>query len=143
MKIDRFSINENAEAKRFHVFAIYNEDNPIEKGDQTDFELFDDEKDAFNFLSNKLYKIYKDYELDLKKLDKINDSVDLIEEYENEFNSRALEQKIFYTTITNKIEWTPAYYIHLSLRQKLIISWNFKRTWIQQSSNIMWIINIL
>jgi len=100
MKIDRFSINENAEAKRFHVFAIYNEDNPIEKGDQTDFELFDDEKDAFNFLSNKLYKIYKDYELDLKKLDKINDSVDLIEEYENEFNSRALEQKIFYTTIS-------------------------------------------
>ena len=94
MKIKRFNINEQVEPKRCHVFTDYSS----EDAEQPDFYIFENEEAAFNYLANRLYPIYQDYDLDLNILDECEDAVELIEQYEEDINDRTIDkQLIFYT----------------------------------------------
>lgn len=56
---------------------------------------------------------------------------------------RKLNTKISYEIRTLNINTNQICYTYLTSRQKFIISLRFNRLWIQNSTNIMWIINIL
>lgn len=53
---------------------------------------------------------------------------------------KKVNTKITYEFSENELQ---VCYTHFTCFQKFINSWNFRRSWIQQPSNIMWIINIL
>ena len=54
-----------------------------------------------------------------------------------------LNTQIKYYSIGNKEENKITLYTHFNCYQRILNSYNFKNLWIQQSINIMWIINIL
>jgi len=69
---------------------------------------------------------------------------------EEKRNKRKINTKISYLDFSNDTiqkysgkELSLTFYAHLSQWQKVMNSFYFKRLWIQQSSNLMWIINIL
>jgi len=107
MKLKKF--NEGLESgKKFHVFAEYDNDEygswknePEIKGSLPDFYLFEKEEDAFNYLANKLYKIYVENNLDLEILDECEDVVELVEQYEAEiYESGTIDYQLIFYTLT-------------------------------------------
>ena len=95
MKIKRFNINENKSIPiHKQVVADF-----TGNSEQPDFHIYDTEEQVFNFLLNKIYNIYDEYELKISKLDKCKDPVELIEEYENETFKHQITQEIFYTIV--------------------------------------------
>ena len=84
------------ESKRYHTFAVFEEDNST----LPDFYMFDNDEDAFNFLANRVYKIYKENELDLNDLNDCKDATDLIEKYEEEVRESDLDHLIYYSPIS-------------------------------------------
>ena len=96
MKIERFNKINEAKYQTYHIFAHFV--NGIYKGTQPDFYLFKNKNNAFIFLANVVYDIYKNYEIDLDELNECTDVVELIELYEEQINNGTIEnQIIFYT----------------------------------------------
>ena len=90
------------ESKRYHTFTIFDEDDRS----LPEFYIFEDDKDAFNFLANKVYEIFEEYDLDLTELNECERAVDLIEKYEDRVSDFD-KQLIYYSYIT------PSYNIQL------------------------------
>jgi hypothetical protein len=80
------------ESKRYHTFAVFEEDNST----LPDFYMFDNDEDAFNFLANRVYKIYKENELDLNDLNDCKDATDLIEMYEGQVDEGSISYHLIY-----------------------------------------------
>ncbi len=58
-------------------------------------------------------------------------------------NKQKFNTRITYKGSRNNQTFDQICYTHLAFHHKIINSFNFNRLWIQQSSNIMWIINVL
>jgi len=96
MKIERFNENNYISSINKQVVADFSD---AGYQGQPEFHIYDTEEQAFNFLLNKIYYFYYEHEFDLSKLDKCEDPVELIEEYENKTFKHQMAQEIFYTII--------------------------------------------
>ncbi|RLD44809.1 MAG: hypothetical protein DRI89_02665 [Bacteroidetes bacterium] len=61
----------------------------------------------------------------------------------NKKKEKKLNTKITYENSSGNKSSAQVCYTYLTRYNKIINSWNFRKLWIQQSSNITWIINIL
>lgn len=97
MKIKKFNENNKFIRVDKQVVADF-----TQNSEQPDFHVYDTAEQVFDFLLNKIYEFYKEYELDLSVLDEINDPVELIEEYERQTYEFKMTQEIFYSPVLSE-----------------------------------------